>query len=94
MSVILRRYWFLLGLLVMIPMGLGVGYTITGGFVPFWLRTVNPRWITAVVLFLMTFTLDSRQFLVSLKSPVLSCLQDLSTWACFRSLPVDWHRYN
>ncbi|MDC0261919.1 bile acid:sodium symporter [Planctomycetaceae bacterium] len=69
MSVTLRRYWFLLGLLVMIPTGLIIGYTVSGSFVPLWLKTVNPRWITAVVLFLMTFTLDSRQFLVSLKKP-------------------------
>jgi len=42
---------------------------VSGPFVPWWLKRVNPRWITAVVLFLMTFTLDSRQFLVSLKKP-------------------------
>lgn len=69
MAAFLRRYWFLLGLLVMIPSGLLTGYNISGSFVSWWLANVKPRWITAFVLFLMTFTLDSRQFLVSLKKP-------------------------
>src|SRR6056297_1194799 len=69
MSVFFRRYWFLLGLLVMIPTGLLTGYHISGSFVTWWLDHIEPRWITAFVLFLMTFTLDSRQFLVSLKKP-------------------------
>jgi sodium/bile acid cotransporter 7 len=37
--------------------------------VPWWLEHVKPRWITACVLFLMTFTLDSRQFFKSLRKP-------------------------
>ncbi|MBD3672259.1 MAG: bile acid:sodium symporter [Planctomycetaceae bacterium] len=69
MSAFLRRYWFLLGLLVMIPSGLTTGNISTGSFVTWWLDHIKPRWITAFVLFLMTFTLDSRQFLVSLRKP-------------------------
>jgi len=53
----------------MIPAGLTTGLQADARFVSWWQSRINPRWITAVVLFLMTFTLDSSQFLISLKKP-------------------------
>lgn len=68
----LRKNWFLIGLLVLIPAGLILGYHHSvGPFLERWLRANElPRWVTAVVLFLMAFTLDSRQITRSLKAPM------------------------
>ncbi len=64
----LRRHWFLVALLVLIPLGAGCGLGFGDG-IRRYTRAVEPRWITAAALFLMSFTLDSSQLRKSLGSP-------------------------
>jgi len=68
MTATLRRHWFLVTLLILIPLGAGCGLAL-GDSICRYSRTVEPRWITAVALFLMSFTLDSSQLRRSLESP-------------------------
>ncbi len=75
----LRKRWFLVSLAILIPGGLTLGATlpaaihaaIAGGDGSDWQRFVRmvPRGITAIVLFLMSFSLDSRQLKTSFRSP-------------------------
>lgn len=69
MTALLRKYWFLIGLMVLIPNGLWIGYRFDPAQTEGVLSLINPRWTTALVLFLMAFTLDSRQVVNSLKAP-------------------------
>ena len=69
MKQLLVKYWFLIGLLILIPSGLGVGTGFSEAAVEGWQSRVQPRWITAIVLLLMAFTLDSRQFRKSFQAP-------------------------
>lgn len=68
MAATLRRHWFLVALAVLIPGGLLIGFRSesAAGAVA---DLVQPRWITAAALFLMSFTLDSSQLSRSLKAP-------------------------
>ena len=68
MTARLRRHWFLVALLVLIPLGVVCGLSL-GASVREYTRAVQPRWITAAALFLMAFTLDSSQLRKSLSSP-------------------------
>lgn len=69
MSSTLQKYWFLLGLLVLIPSGLLTGYRLPKELLEASAGRINSSYLTATVLFLMAFTLDSRQFLKSLTTP-------------------------
>ena len=74
----LKRRWFLVGLIVLIPAGLVIGSNLSA-------ETLRPleeaagatSWLVAAILFLMSFSLDSRQIGRSLKRPgpvLLACL--------------------
>jgi len=75
----IKRRWFLVGLAVLIPAGLLIGSQVTGAQ----LRPANDlaetgatSWLVAAILFLMSFSLDSRQIGKSLKRPgpvLLAC---------------------
>ena len=75
----LRKRWFLLALLVLIPAGMWLGAVVDwqqlaaglGGAAPLAGRTVDllPRISTVIVLFLMAFSLDSRQLVAAFRSP-------------------------
>ncbi len=66
----LRKYWFLIGLLALIPLGLCVGvFAGDSEFTQRWTGIAKPRVVTTVVLFLMAFTLDSRQIAGALRAP-------------------------
>lgn len=68
MSRLLKRHWFLFALLILIPLGVALG--IQFGERVNWLANLVPaRWITAIALFLMAFTLNSSQLKQSLASP-------------------------
>lgn len=60
----LRKNWFLVGLAVVIPSGLVLGTNGTAAVAGIW-----PRAMTALVLFLMAFSLDSRHLRDSLRAP-------------------------
>ncbi len=76
----LRRHWFLIGLLVAISSGLFLGARWTAADVERLESVVGPRAssiLVAVILFLMSFSLDSRQLGRSLSRPgpvILACL--------------------
>ena len=72
---VLKKHWFLFGLLLLIPLAVCLAQVR-----PQWLedfvRTVETRWCTAAILFLMSVTLNSGRLLHSLKHPlpvVLAC---------------------
>jgi solute carrier family 10 (sodium/bile acid cotransporter), member 7 len=69
MSSTMKKYWFLLGLLVLIPSGLLTGDLASSELIEASLGRINSSYLTATVLFLMAYTLDSRQFLQSLRTP-------------------------
>lgn len=68
MSRLLKRHWFLVALLILIPLGVAIGLNF-GEQVNRFGDYVNARWITAIALFLMSFTLNSSQLKRSLASP-------------------------
>ena len=75
----LKKRWFLVALALLIPGGLVLGAQLSdqtmaraaaaSGETGQWLAARLPRIVTAVVLFLMSFSLDSRQLQASLRSP-------------------------
>ncbi|MCH7571822.1 MAG: bile acid:sodium symporter [Planctomycetes bacterium] len=65
----LQKRWFLVSLLVLISAGLVTGTTLSEDHVKEFSSLIKPGWITAVVLFLMSFSLDSRQLKASFRSP-------------------------
>lgn len=70
MQAALKRQWFLCALAVALSGGLLAGYhgppSITGGF----LHILQPTWTTAVVLFLMAFSLDTTRLREALRDPL------------------------
>jgi solute carrier family 10 (sodium/bile acid cotransporter), member 7 len=69
MRAYLFKRWFLVSLLVLITGGLTLGATFGTGIIGFLEVRFLPPLITAVVLFLMSFSLDSRQLKKSFRSP-------------------------
>ena len=72
-----KRHWFLFGLLLLIPLGFSIGPTPIGDTVEPILTQLPAAWCTAAILFLMSFTLNSRRLLDSLKRPmpvIFSCV--------------------
>ena len=65
----LQKRWFLVLLVALIAAGLTAGSCGPVGPAHAFCGSVNPRWITAIVLFLMTFSLDSRQLRASFRTP-------------------------
>lgn len=64
-----QKRWFLLCLAVLIGLGLGIGMQFGDAFVGPVAVVVRPRELTALVLFLMAFSLDSGQLARSFRSP-------------------------
>jgi sodium/bile acid cotransporter 7 len=82
---VLRREWFLTSLTVLILLGLGLGRGGWGPVVSPWAARIDPRVTTAVVLFLMSVSLDSAALGRSLRTPgpvVIACL------LCYGLLPL------
>ncbi len=65
----LRNRWFLIALVVLSSSGLTIGIQLSKEEAESFSSLINPRWITAFVLFLMAFSLDSRQLKASVRSP-------------------------
>jgi len=65
----LKKRWFLVSLVVLITAGLTLGARISKETVDAWKLLVRPSWITGIVLFLMSFSLDGRQLSASFRSP-------------------------
>jgi len=64
-----RQHWFLTTLALLILSGLSVGGLGYGPIVEPYAKQLNPRWITAAVLFLMSFSLDSSRLWGAFRSP-------------------------
>ncbi|MCH7989248.1 MAG: bile acid:sodium symporter [Planctomycetes bacterium] len=64
-----QKRWFLVSLLVLITAGLTTGTLLPEEQVNTFSSLIKPGWITSVVLFLMSFSLDSRQLKSSFRSP-------------------------
>ena len=81
----LRREWFLTSLTLLIVLGLCRGRGGLGPVVSPWADRIDPRLTTAVVLFLMSLSLDSAALGRSLRAPgpvVIACL------LCYGLLPL------
>ena len=61
--------WFLCALLIVIPLGLLLGSTDAASQMSAMLKRVPGSLLTAVILFLMSITLDSRKLVAALRSP-------------------------
>ena len=76
MKEFLKKRWFLTALVTLITLGITLGYYVDPGKIGL-LRTYVPsRWVTALVLALMAFSLDSRKLKESFRSP------GPVVWAC------------
>ena len=65
----LKSRWFLLLLVILIAGGLTSGVQLPAERAETLAGFVNPRAVTALVLFLMAFSLDNRQLKASFRSP-------------------------
>lgn len=76
----LKRRWFLVGLIVLIPLGMIIGTVLPAErlqHVASIAKAGATSWLVAAILFLMSYSLDSRQIGKSLRSPgpvLLACL--------------------
>lgn len=61
--------WFLICLVIVISSGILTGYQVDSNQLLGFLEYANPSLVTAFVLFLMSFSLDSSQFGNAIKSP-------------------------
>ncbi|GAB4162404.1 MAG: bile acid:sodium symporter [Planctomycetaceae bacterium] len=69
MRELFRKRWFLLGLAILIPSGLMIGANGDPDQIRNYANLVPPRLITAIVLFLMSFSLDSAKLRSSFRTP-------------------------
>ena len=65
----LRRQWFLAGLCFVIPLGLCLGFQADPAQMETALGWISSRALTAIVLFLMAFSLNSQQLRTSARYP-------------------------
>jgi solute carrier family 10 (sodium/bile acid cotransporter), member 7 len=73
----LKKRWFLCALLTLITSGLVWGHSASAETVEAFKAYVPTRWVTAFVLLLMSFSMDSKQLKASFKKPapvILACL--------------------
>lgn len=71
-----KKRWFLISLLTLIVAGITLGYTVEASKIEAFRERVPARWVTAFVLLLMAYSLDSRQLKAAFKSPAPV------VWAC------------
>ncbi|MSR57311.1 MAG: hypothetical protein EXS05_06535 [Planctomycetaceae bacterium] len=77
MKSFLKQHWFLTTLAMLIALGLALGLAGYGPQLRPLVERFSPRWITAGVLFLMAFSLDSDHLAAAFRSPrpvVIACL--------------------
>lgn len=72
----LRSRWFVISLLTLITSGLLLGYFLDEGLIVSFRDKVPSRVLTAFILFMMSFSLDSRQLKSSFRAPAPVI------WAC------------
>ena len=72
----LKKRWFLTALLVLIVTGIGLGLTVDAQRIETLRERIPTRWVTAFVLLLMAYSLDSRQLKASFRAPAPVL------WAC------------
>jgi len=65
----LRKRWFLVGLLTLISAGMILGANVSSAKLGWIYDLINPRVVTFIVLFLMSFSLDSAQLKRSARFP-------------------------
>ncbi|MCY2962554.1 MAG: bile acid:sodium symporter [Planctomycetota bacterium] len=65
----LKQHWFLTTLALLIVSGLSIGLTEAGPTVKQYSDHLDPRWVTAGVLLLMSFSLDSGKLWAAFKAP-------------------------
>ena len=70
MKSFLRAHWFLTTLALMIATGMTLGFLGYKPLVAPVLDYLSPRWVTACVLFLMAFSLDSDHLTAAFRSPM------------------------
>ena len=76
----LKRRWFLVGLVLLIPLGVALGSQLPAQRLQrasAWVEAGATSWLVAAILFLMSFSLDSRQLGRSIRRPgpvMFACL--------------------
>ncbi|MCA9058674.1 MAG: bile acid:sodium symporter [Planctomycetaceae bacterium] len=63
------RHWFLVGLLIVIPIGISLGTSRLSATIDGLISSIPKEALTAVVLFLMSVTLDGARLVAALRSP-------------------------
>jgi sodium/bile acid cotransporter 7 len=63
------KRWFPAALLTLIGIGLSIGAQVPAESLTGWIDWLRPTWITGIVLFLMSYSLDSRQLAASMRAP-------------------------
>lgn len=76
MNEFFRKRWFLISLLTLIVSGIVLGCTVEARMIEAFRDRVPAQWVTAFVLLLMSYSLDSRQLKAAFKSPAPVI------WAC------------
>lgn len=69
MSQVWKQFWFLLALLAVLGTGITVGFGASHRLVRGYLHVVQPSVTTAIVLFLMSYSLDTGQLREALRRP-------------------------
>src|SRR5262245_5834347 len=75
------KHWFLTTLAIMIATGMTLGLFGYKSEVAPALGHLNPRWVTACVLFLMAFSLDSDHLTAAFRAPLPVILASLINYA-------------
>ncbi|MEZ6050645.1 MAG: bile acid:sodium symporter [Planctomycetaceae bacterium] len=95
----LKRHWFLVGLVVLIPTGITLGMRLSPDSIHRIELAIGPKattYLVAVILFLMSFSLDSRQLGRSLRYPgpvIFACLVNygLTPLIAWPLMPLQQH---
>ncbi|MCH9656893.1 MAG: bile acid:sodium symporter [Planctomycetes bacterium] len=74
MLAFLRRRWFLAAITLVILSGVLLGYHEPAENLLWLKQFIRPSWLTAIVLFLMSLSLNSEHLLTSIRKPAPLCL--------------------
>lgn len=91
-----RKHWFLTTLAVMIAGGIALGYAGAGPALAPIFGHIDPRWTTACVLLLMSFSLDSEHLWDAFRSPrpvLLGCLMNYGLVPLLAWVLAPWQQH-
>ncbi|MCR9200331.1 MAG: bile acid:sodium symporter [Planctomycetaceae bacterium] len=94
MTAALRRHWFLVGLVTLLPLAVVLGTSNPSDLLVRSTHALPTSWCTAAILFLMSVTLDTGRLVDSLRRPLpvvtaISVNQIVLPLACLPLLPLQ-----